>query len=177
MKKLIKVLGSFLVIMISMGHGIVNAADTVNTNEQHLVVYHNAILKSYEAPESYFSGRAVVTRIFDKNEMTKFSGGVVSFEPGARTHWHTHPAGQLLILQSGTALVQEWGGKTIVLQAGDMLWCPPNIKHWHGADMNGKMVHVALTGDKEGKAVTWLEEVSDTTYQQAVIDEENNQAL
>lgn len=177
MNNLIKTVGTFLVVMISMGYGIVNAADAIEGNEQHIIIYHDANFKSYEAPASYFSGRAAVTRIFGKNEMTKFSGGIVSFEPGARTHWHTHPAGQLLIIQSGIALVQEWGGKTIVLHTGDMLWCPPNVKHWHGADMNGGMVHVALTGDKEGKAVTWLEEVSDATYQQAVLDEKNNQAL
>ncbi|MDQ0204401.1 quercetin dioxygenase-like cupin family protein [Pectinatus haikarae] len=174
---MIKILGIFLVVMMSMKYGIVNASNTIDISEQHILVYHHANLKSYKAPASYFSGRAIVTRVFDKNEMAKFSGGAVTFEPGARTYWHIHPAGQLLIVQSGTALAQEWGRKTIVLHAGDMLWCPPNVKHWHGADMNGEMVQIALTGDKEGKAVTWLEEVSDATYRQAVLDEENNQAL
>ena len=88
----------------------------------------------------------------------------VTFEPGARSFWHTHPAGQRLVVVSGSGLTGTWDGRVEEIKAGDVVWCPPDIKHWHGASPTTAMTHMALTGMKDGKNVTWMEEVSDQQY-------------
>jgi quercetin dioxygenase-like cupin family protein len=88
----------------------------------------------------------------------------VSFEPGARTAWHTHPAGQTLIVTSGTGWVQEWGGERRQIQPGDVISIPPNVKHWHGGTATNRMSHIAITNVLEGKMVEWLEQVSVSQY-------------
>jgi quercetin dioxygenase-like cupin family protein len=93
-----------------------------------------------------------------------FSGAYVTFEPGARSAWHTHPAGQHLIVTSGVGWTQEWGGPVTETRTGDVVWCPPGVKHWHGAKPTTAMTHVALTGTAGGKNVDWLEKVSDEQY-------------
>ena len=80
------------------------------------------------------------------NDSTPFSAAYVTFEPGAHTAWHIHPAGQRLIVTAGVGLIQEWGGPVIEVHAGDVIWCPPGVKHWHGASPTTSMTHIALTG-------------------------------
>jgi quercetin dioxygenase-like cupin family protein len=89
---------------------------------------------------------------------------LVRFEPAARTAWHTHPLGQTLFVISGAGRVQSWGGKVREIKAGDVVWIPPNEKHWHGAAPTTSMVHVATQEALDGKHVTWMEHVSDEQY-------------
>lgn len=93
-----------------------------------------------------------------------YSGGLVTFEPGARSAWHVHPAGQHLIVTEGVGRTGVWDGPVVEIKAGDALWCPPGVKHWHGATPGSSMAHIALTGVKDGKNVEWMEKVSDEQY-------------
>ncbi len=91
-------------------------------------------------------------------------GGEVTFEPGARSAWHTHPGGQTLIVTSGAGWIQEEGSEKRIIKPGDVIWTPPNVKHWHGATATTEMRHVAITGLRDGRNVEWLEQVSDEDY-------------
>jgi quercetin dioxygenase-like cupin family protein len=88
----------------------------------------------------------------------------VSFEPCARSAWHTHPAGQTLIVTSGVGWIQEWGGQKREIRAGDVIWTPPGAKHWHGATAASPMTHIAIQEHVNGKVVDWMEQVSDEQY-------------
>lgn len=112
----------------------------------------------------YFTGQARVDPLFSVNESINASGAYVTFDPGARSAWHTHPAGQRLVVTSGEGLTQEWGKPVQVIRPGDVVWCPPGVKHWHGAAPNTAMTHLAVTGAVDGKSVDWLEQVSDEQY-------------
>ena len=115
------------------------------------------------APE-YFTGTVRVDPLFSANEAAPFSGAYVTFEPGARSAWHIHPAGQRLLVTAGVGRTGEWGGPVEEIKAGDVIWCPPKIKHWHGASPTTAMTHIAITGTAAGKSVEWLERVSDEQY-------------
>ena len=117
----------------------------------------------YGAAE-YFTGRARVDPLFSPNENINASGAYVTFEPGARSAWHTHPAGQRLVVTSGVGLTQEWGKPVQVIRQGDVVWCPPDVKHWHGAAPNSAMTHLAVGRSVDGKSVTWMEKVTDEQY-------------
>lgn len=119
---------------------------------------------SAKGPAEYFTGSVRVTPLFPANDSTRVSGGAVTFEPGARSAWHTHPAGQHLIVTDGLGLTQEWRGPVVEVRAGDVVWCPPGVKHWHGASPTTAMTHIALTGIVNGKNVEWMEKVSDEQY-------------
>ena len=115
-------------------------------------------------PAEYFTGNVRVDPLFATNESAPYSGGYVTFEPGARSNWHTHPAGQRLIVTAGVGRTQEWGGPVVEVRAGDHIWCPPGVKHWHGASPTSAMTHIALTGTRDGRNVEWMEKVSDEQY-------------
>jgi len=115
-------------------------------------------------PEANFSGQVKVEMLWPSNERIQASGAYVSFDPGARSAWHTHPSGQRLLVTAGTGLVQEWGKPVQEIHAGDTVWCPPGVKHWHGAAPGTRMTHLAVTGMADGKGVEWLEKVSDEQY-------------
>lgn len=115
------------------------------------------------APE-YFTGQIRVQPVWPAGGGINASGGMVTFEPGARSAWHTHPAGQRLLVISGEGFTQEWGKPAQVIRAGDVVWCPPGVKHWHGATSTTALTHLAVTGTIDGKNVTWLEKVSDDQY-------------
>jgi quercetin dioxygenase-like cupin family protein/alkylhydroperoxidase/carboxymuconolactone decarboxylase family protein YurZ len=117
------------------------------------------------APEN-FTGRVHVQPVWPAEGGINASGGMVTFEPGARSAWHTHPLGQRLMVISGIGLTQEWGKPVQVIHAGDVVSCPPGVKHWHGATATTAMTHLAVTGALDGKNVTWLEHVSDEQYRQ-----------
>jgi quercetin dioxygenase-like cupin family protein len=95
---------------------------------------------------------------------TRASVGAVTFEPGSRSAWHTHPLGQALIVTAGAGWVQEEGGTKIDMRQGDVIWCPPGIKHWHGATDTTSVTHLAVTEALDGKNVQWMEKVSDEQY-------------
>lgn len=115
-------------------------------------------------PADYFTGRVRVDLVWPANAEINASGGLVTFEPGARSAWHTHPRGQRLVVVSGMGLTQEWGGPVQEIRPGDVVWCPPSIKHWHGATPTTAMTHLAVTGTQEGRNVEWMEKVSDEQY-------------
>jgi quercetin dioxygenase-like cupin family protein len=111
-----------------------------------------------------FTGSVIVDPLFGATEHTHATGGLVTFEPGARTAWHTHPAGQTLIVTSGIGWVQEWNGERQQIQPGHVIWIPPDVKQWHGATATNRMSHVAITNVLNGKNVDWLEQVTDEEY-------------
>jgi quercetin dioxygenase-like cupin family protein len=117
-----------------------------------------------KGPEQFFTGQVRVEPLFDAKDGAPISGAYVTFEPGARSAWHTHPTGQHLIVTAGAGWTQEWGGPVVEIRAGDVVWCPPGIKHWHGATPSTAMTHLALTGTIDGKNVQWMEKVSDVQY-------------
>ena len=112
----------------------------------------------------HFTGRVRVERLFAPNASIHASGAYVSFEPGARSAWHTHPAGQRLVVTSGMGLTQAWGQPVQQIRSGDVVWCPPGVKHWHGAAPNSAMTHLAVGASVDGQSVVWLEKVSDEQY-------------
>ena len=124
----------------------------------------NGSRPSAKGPAHNFTGSVVIDPLFDASAHTHATGGLVTFEPGARTAWHTHPAGQTLIVTSGTGWVQESGGERRQIQPGDVIWIPPNVKHWHGATTTNRMSHIAITNMLDGRNVDWLEQVSDLEY-------------
>jgi 4-carboxymuconolactone decarboxylase len=119
---------------------------------------------SSRGPAEYFTGDVRVQPLFAEQETAAYGGAFVTFAPGARSAWHTHPAGQRLIVMDGVGLTQEWGGPIEEIRAGDVVWCPPRFKHWHGASPTSTMTHLALTGVDDGQNVEWLEKVSDEQY-------------
>lgn len=115
-------------------------------------------------PANYFTGQVQVEPLWPASEGIPASGAYVTFAPGARSAWHVHPSGQRLVVVSGVGRVQEWGKPAQEIRPGDVVWCPPGVKHWHGAAPGGAMTHLAVTGMADGKGVEWLEQVSDAQY-------------
>ncbi len=116
------------------------------------------------AQEAEISPNGSRESIVGANEHMQTTGGNVTFAPGARSAWHTHPAGQILIVTSGKGWVQEEGGEKRVIEPGDVIWTPPDVKHWHGATATNSMSHIALTNVEDGENVVWMEKVSDEQY-------------
>jgi quercetin dioxygenase-like cupin family protein len=133
-------------------------------NEQRIDISRSGSRPSAKGPSQNFTGSAVIDPLFDATEHTHASGALVSFEPGARTAWHTHPAGQTLIVTSGTGWVQEWGGQRREIHPGDVVWIPPSTKHWHGGTATNRMSHIAITNMVDGKNVDWMEQVGEQEY-------------
>ena len=111
-----------------------------------------------------FAGSVHVTPLFQPTAPSRSAGASVTFEPGARSAWHTHPLGQTLIVTAGTGWVQQEGGDRREIRAGDVVWTPPGIKHWHGALPTSSMSHIAIQEAQDGTVVRWLEHVSDDQY-------------
>lgn len=116
------------------------------------------------APAQNFTGTVRLKSQFRRDTPSRLSGALVTFEPGARTNWHTHPIGQTLIVTRGVGHVQTWGAKRETIQEGDIVWIPPRVKHWHGASARSAMSHVAVLEMLDGKSVDWLEPVSDEQF-------------
>lgn len=110
-----------------------------------------------------FTGTAYVAPVFG-SQMAGVSAGEVTFLPGARSAWHSHPVGQMLVVTHGTGWTQERGQPRQVIQAGDVVWCPPGVDHWHGATATTSVTHYAIQGSEDGRAVTWGDHVSDAEY-------------
>lgn len=119
---------------------------------------------SVKGPADWFTGRVRVDMMFQPSDMTRASGGSVTFEPGARTAWHEHPLGQTLVVTAGCGYVQRWGGPLETIRPGDVVWIPAGVKHWHGASGDTSMTHIAIQEALDGKVVDWLEHVSDEQY-------------
>jgi quercetin dioxygenase-like cupin family protein len=115
-------------------------------------------------PADYFTGAVRVDPLFQAPEPARVGGASVTFEPGARTAWHTHPLGQTLIVTAGLGWVQREGAPVEEIRPGDVVWIPPGVRHWHGASATTAMTHLAIQESLDGKPVEWLEKVSDEEY-------------
>lgn len=129
-----------------------------------IVISGAAARPSRPAPAANFTGTVRVQPLFDTTATTRAYSSTVSFEPGSRTAWHTHPRGQLLIVTAGTGRVQRWGAAVDEIHTGDVVWIPPGAKHWHGATPASAMTHIAIVEHLDDKGVDWLEKVSDQQY-------------
>lgn len=129
-----------------------------------MTIMREAELVTVTGPDDFFAGRVTITGQFQREAPSRVSGAIVHFEPGARTAWHTHPAGQTLIVTHGISWTQIEGGPKLELHAGDILWCPPDQRHWHGATQHEAMTHIAIQETVNGSPVTWMEKVTDEQY-------------
>jgi len=120
---------------------------------------------SGEGPDEYFTGRVRIDPVIQAADPARVQAASVTFEPGARTAWHTHPLGQTLIVTAGCGRAQTWAGSVEEIRAGDVVWFPPGEKHWHGAGPDTAMTHIAIQEALDGKPVEWLEKVTDEQYQ------------
>ncbi len=120
---------------------------------------------SAKVPSEYFTGEVRIDPLFRAPHPARTVGLSITFEPGARTAWHTHPLGQTLIVTSGLGLAQRWGGPREEIRPGDVVWFPPGEKHWHGATPTTAMTHFAIQEELDGKTADWLELVTDEQYQ------------
>ena len=119
---------------------------------------------STKGSAEWFTGVVRVDPLFSATGPARANGGSVTFEPGARTAWHTHPLGQTLVVTAGCGRAQRWGGTIEEIRPGDVVWFPPGEKHWHGASPTTAMTHIAVQESLEGKAVDWMEKVTDEQY-------------
>lgn len=136
-----------------------------------ITVTHPGSQPSTTGPAENFTGTVRVDSRFQGTTPARIGGAIVTFEPGARTAWHSHPLGQTLIVTLGVGLVQEWGGPVQEIGPGDIIWIPPGVKHWHGASPTNGMSHIAFSESLDGKSVEWMEKVTclhlNPTYAQA----------
>ncbi|WP_320709760.1 (R)-mandelonitrile lyase [Enterobacter asburiae] len=127
-------------------------------------IIRSGSLPSAKGPEAWFTGSVRIDAPFQASEPASVGGATVTFEPGARTAWHTHPLGQTLIVTQGRGWLQEWGKAAEILNQGDIAWIPPGVKHWHGASAQTAMTHIAIAESVNGSPVAWLEKVTDEQY-------------
>ena len=140
------------------------APDNTNGNPAQMVIARAGSQASTKGPAQNFTGSVRVDPLFGVRAPSSVSGGAVTFEPGARSAWHTHPMGQVLIVTAGAGRIQQWGGAVEQIRAGDVIWTPPGIKHWHGAAPSTAVTHIAIQESANGKSVEWLEKVNDEQY-------------
>jgi quercetin dioxygenase-like cupin family protein len=132
--------------------------------ESGMEIKRNGSQPSGKGPGDYFSGSVRIDQLFQAPDPARVTGSCVTFEPGARTAWHTHPLGQTLIVTSGRGWAQREGDPVEEIRQGDVVWFPPGEKHWHGATPTTTMTHIAIQERLNGKVVDWLEKVSDAQY-------------
>jgi len=123
---------------------------------------------SRKGPAEWFTGTVRIDPLFQPPDPARVNGATVTFEPGARTAWHTHPLGQTLLIMSGVGWVQREGGAIQEVRPGDVVWFPPYLKHWHGASPTNAMAHIAIQESLDGKNVEWMEKVTDDEYRAGV---------
>ncbi|TSD83123.1 cupin domain-containing protein [Mycobacterium sp. KBS0706] len=133
-------------------------------SNQMITVTRPGSQPSAAGPAENFTGSVRVDSRFQGTAPARIGGGIVTFEPGARTAWHSHPLGQTLIVTAGVGLVQEWDGPVQDIRPGDIVWIPPGVKHWHGATSANGMSHIAVSEALDGKAVEWMEQVTEEQY-------------
>ena len=135
-----------------------------SADAQTLVISRSGSRPVRPAPAQNFTGSVQVEMLFEAVDPSHASGGSVTFEPGARTAWHSHPRGQILIITAGTGRVQRWGDPIEEVRAGDVVRIPAGQKHWHGASPHASMTHLAISEHRDGSVVQWMEQVSDEQY-------------
>ncbi len=133
-------------------------------NASVMEITRKADQTTIDGPAEWFTGRVTISGQFQREAPSRVGGAIVRFEPGARTAWHVHPLGQTLIVTEGVGWTQIEGGPKLEFHAGDVLWCPPEHKHWHGATPHAAMTHIAIQESQNGSPVTWMEQVTDEQY-------------
>ena len=132
--------------------------------DEAMTITRRGAQRSTKGPAEYFTGNVRIDPLYQPKAPARYSASYVSFDPGARSAWHTHPLGQTLIVTAGTGWVQQEGGMKQEVQPGDVIWTPPGVKHWHGASATNAMTHLAITESLDGKNVQWMEKVTDAQY-------------
>jgi quercetin dioxygenase-like cupin family protein len=160
MKKaaLIALAAAFLISSSYMGQSLAQGSD-------QQILYKSGTQASAKGPADYFTGQVRLDPLFSANDSFPVSGAYVTFEPGARSHWHAHPIGQHLVVVSGVGRTGTADGHIEEIKAGDVVWCPPQARHWHGAAPDTAMTHIALTGSLDGQNVEWMEPVTEEQYE------------
>ena len=143
---------------------ITGAAQSAGAVAAGMTITRSNTQPSRKGPAEYFTGSVRIDAPFSTTAPARVGGASVTFEPGARTAWHTHPLGQTLIVTSGCGWVQSEGGAREEIRAGDIVWFPPGVKHWHGASATIGMTHIAIAEALDGKTVDWMEKVTDAQY-------------
>ena len=133
-------------------------------DSQTIGIMRSGSQPSAKGSVEYFTGAVCIDSRFQRSDPARVGGGIVTFEPGARTAWHTHPLGQTLIVTAGGGLIQQWGGPIQEMKPGDVVWIPPDVKHWHGATATTGLTHIAIAEKLEGRTSDWMEQVSDEQY-------------
>jgi quercetin dioxygenase-like cupin family protein len=139
------------------------AAD--NPKDQAMNVVRNGEQASIIGAPGNFVGNVRIDPLIPVRAPSKVSAGAVTFQPGARSVWHTHPLGQSLVVTAGTGWIQQAGGEKLVIKPGDVIWTPPGVKHWHGATATTGMTHIAIQESQDGKNVEWMEPVTEAQYE------------
>jgi quercetin dioxygenase-like cupin family protein len=127
-------------------------------------IIRNGAQPAAYGPDACFTGRVRIDSQFQREAPARIAGAIVTFEPGARSAWHTHPLGQTLIVTAGVGWTQCEGEPIVEIRAGDVIWCPPGHRHWHGATPTSAMTHIAVQEAQDGSVVTWMEKVTDEEY-------------
>lgn len=158
MRKII--IGGLFLGLLALGHaGLCLAGEAGQT------IIRAGDLKAVPGSDKIFTGNVAVTPLYPANNDMRSSGGSVTFQPGARSNWHIHPVGQVLIVTDGVGRTQEWGKPVREIRKGDIVICPVGVKHWHGASPDSPMTHISICEEKEpGKVVQWMEKVTDDQY-------------
>ena len=142
-----------------------NNKDNVQIQTNEMDIKRIDSQSSTKGSGEYFTGTVRIDPLFQANDPARAVGASVTFEPGSRTAWHTHPLGQTLIVTTGCGLVQRWDGPIEEIHPGDVVWFPPGEKHWHGATATTAMTHIAIQEQLDGNTVDWMEKVSDEQHQ------------
>lgn len=130
----------------------------------NIEITRNGSQPSIKGPADWFTGTTRIDPLFAARESARAAASLVTFEPAARTMWHTHPLGQTLIVIAGLGWVQREGGPVEEIRPGDVVWFPPGVRHWHGATPTTAMSHIAIQEHQNGKVVDWMEKVTDAQY-------------
>ncbi len=138
--------------------------------EKQVKIQRSGSQPSRPGPEEYFTGKVRIDAPFAGSEPARVGGATVTFEPGARTAWHTHPLGQTLIVTQGRGWIQLWGKEIQEMNQGDIVWIPEDVKHWHGATPDTAMTHIAIAESLNGSPVDWMEKVSDAQYHKPALN-------
>ena len=138
--------------------------------EKQVKIQRSGSQPSRPGPEEYFTGKVRIDAPFVGSEPARVGGATVTFEPGARTAWHTHPLGQTPIVTQGRGWIQLWGEEIQEMNQGDIVWIPEDVKHWHGATPDTAMTHIAIAESLNGSPVDWMEKVSDAQYQKPALN-------
>jgi quercetin dioxygenase-like cupin family protein len=160
-----KALAAALTIWMAAGTAPLQAQpESSSTGATQMDITRAGARPSAAGPAEYFTGSVRIDPLFDAVEPARASAASVTFEPGARTAWHTHPLGQRLIVTAGVGWAQIEGGRVEEIRPGDIVWLPPGVKHWHGASSAAAMTHIAIQELLNGSPVTWMEKVTDDQY-------------